>query len=183
MQGTFADHKQFWQCNLRKINLHGNGDDQWISLHMQVHTPWDKCPIDDYSQWSLALLIPGSRVNTRNSPGTCPYCNRQPLKKFPNQMKPRKFNTTKFSPDLFLTWKFSNLRYNLQYSYEMEELKTHLLSVARELCCSRWDDSFNLLQQDSLRLVAILCSLRLHQQKHHPVRECEGRVKLHQHIS
>ena len=38
--------------------------------------------IDDYSQRLLALPIPGSRLNARNSPGTRPYCDRQPLKKF-----------------------------------------------------------------------------------------------------
>ena len=56
--------------NTRKLNL--RGDDQWISLHAQVHTPRDKCLIDDYSQRSLALLIPGSRLNARNSPGVHP---------------------------------------------------------------------------------------------------------------
>ena len=35
----------------------------------------DKCPIDDYSQRSLALLIPSSRLNSKNSPGARPYCN------------------------------------------------------------------------------------------------------------
>ena len=40
-----------------------------------------KCPIDDYSQRSLALLVPDSRLNARNSPGARPYCNHQPLKK------------------------------------------------------------------------------------------------------
>ena len=47
----------------------------------QVHTPRVKCPIDEYSEQSLALLIPGSRLNARNSPSAHPYCNRQPLKK------------------------------------------------------------------------------------------------------
>ena len=31
-------------------------------------TPQVKCPIDDYSERSLALLIPGSRLDARNSP-------------------------------------------------------------------------------------------------------------------
>ena len=62
------------------------------SLRVQIHTPWDKCPIDDYSQRSLALLIPSSRLNGRNSSGTRPCCNRQPLKNFVDQTKPRKFN-------------------------------------------------------------------------------------------
>ena len=42
----------------------------------EVHTPRSKCPIDDYSQRYLALLLPGSRPNSMNSPGACPYCNR-----------------------------------------------------------------------------------------------------------
>ena len=47
---------------------------------MQVHTPpQGKCPIDDYTQRSLVLLIPGSRLITRNSPGAHPYCNCQLL--------------------------------------------------------------------------------------------------------
>ena len=79
---------------MQKIKLHG--DDQWISCRTQVHTPRGKCPIDDYSQWSLALLIPGSRLNARNSPDARPYCNRLPLKKF---------------CELFLTRKFPDLRY------------------------------------------------------------------------
>jgi len=37
-----------------------------------IHTPRGKCLIDDYSQRSLGLLIPGSRLNARNSPGTRP---------------------------------------------------------------------------------------------------------------
>ena len=48
-------------------NFNVNGDDQRISLHMQIHTP--KCLIDHYSQRSLALLIPCSRLNGRNFPG------------------------------------------------------------------------------------------------------------------
>ena len=32
-------------------------------------------------QQSLALLIPGSRLNARNSPSASPYCNHQPLQK------------------------------------------------------------------------------------------------------
>jgi len=71
-----------------------------------------KCPIDDYSQWSLALLLHGSRLNARNFPGTRPYCNRQLIKKItPEQTKPRKINTENFSRKLFLTWKFPDLRY------------------------------------------------------------------------
>ena len=72
----FCGHDQPRNFNTRKLNLHG--DDQWISLRVQIHTPRDKCSIDDYSQQSLALLIPVNRLNARNSR---PYCNRQPLKK------------------------------------------------------------------------------------------------------
>ena len=42
----------------------------------KVHKPRGKCPIDDYSQRYLALLLPSSRLNARNSPGACPYCNQ-----------------------------------------------------------------------------------------------------------
>ena len=60
-----------------------------------VHTPWGKCPIENYSQRSLALLIPGSRLNARNSPGAHPYCNRQSLKKCADWTKLRKFSNMK----------------------------------------------------------------------------------------
>ena len=33
---------------------------------MQVHTPWGKHPIDNYSQRYLALLISGSRLNAKD---------------------------------------------------------------------------------------------------------------------
>ena len=46
---------------------------------VEVHTPWGKCPFDDYSQYYLALLIPGSRLNAANAPGAHPYYNHQPL--------------------------------------------------------------------------------------------------------
>jgi len=62
--------------NTRKIKL--RGDNQRISLRAQVHTPRGKCPIDHYSQRALALRIPGSRLNARNSSGARPYCSRLP---------------------------------------------------------------------------------------------------------
>ena len=62
---------------------------------VQVHTPQGECLIENYSQRSLSLLIPGSRLNTKNYPGARPYCNRQPLKNFANQTKPWKFNNMK----------------------------------------------------------------------------------------
>ena len=49
---------------------------------VQVHTPRGKCAIGDYSEQSLVLLIPGSRLKATNSPSARPYCNRQPLEKF-----------------------------------------------------------------------------------------------------
>ena len=82
-----------------KLSLHG--DSQWISLCTQVHTPRDERPIDDYSQRSQALLIPGSRLNGRNSPGARPYCNRQSLKNFADRTKPWKFNTNIFHANFF----------------------------------------------------------------------------------
>ena len=72
--------------NMQKIKLR----QRW-SACTQVHTPWSKCPIHYYSQRSLALLIPGSRLNARNSPSACPYCNSQPLKKFRGSNKTTKF--------------------------------------------------------------------------------------------
>ena len=43
-----------------------------MSKHVrEVHTPRGKCLIDNYSQRYLALLLPGSRPNARNSPGAC----------------------------------------------------------------------------------------------------------------
>ena len=88
--------------------LHSN--DQWISLHVQVHTPWGKCPIDDYNHLSLALLILVSRLNARNSPGGRPYCNRLPLKNFADRMKLRKFyNTKNFHANYFDTKTFRSM--------------------------------------------------------------------------
>ena len=57
----------------------------WWSMNKCACTstpPRGKCPIDDYSQWYLALLTPGSRLSARNAPGARPYCNCQPLKNF-----------------------------------------------------------------------------------------------------
>ena len=51
-------------------------------INESFHTSRDKCLIDNYSQQSLALLIPGSRLNARSSTGARPYCNHQLLKKF-----------------------------------------------------------------------------------------------------
>ena len=42
----------------------------------KVRKPQGKCPINDYSQRYLALPLPGSRLNARNSPGARPYCNQ-----------------------------------------------------------------------------------------------------------
>ena len=54
-----------------------------------IHITRGKCPINNYSwqpqyysQPYLALLIPSSRLNARNTPRTHPYCNHQPLKNF-----------------------------------------------------------------------------------------------------
>ena len=79
----------------QKKNLRSN--DEWILECARKSTPpevniWSTTI---YSQQYLALPIPGSRLNTRNSPSACPYCNRQPLKNFTGQTKPGKFNTTK----------------------------------------------------------------------------------------
>ena len=40
-----------------------------------MYTPRDKCPIDDYRQRSLGLLIPDSGLNARNSPGVTKEMN------------------------------------------------------------------------------------------------------------
>ena len=47
MQGTLQIISNFDGVTCKKKNLHSDGDDQWISLHVQVHTPRDKCLIDD----------------------------------------------------------------------------------------------------------------------------------------
>ena len=80
---------------------------EWACV--QVHTPQDKCPINDYSQQSLALLIPGSRLNTWNSPSTHPYCNRQLLKDFLRIERNRKnlTNTKIFTQIIFYNVKIS----------------------------------------------------------------------------
>jgi len=95
---------------MRKIKL--CGDDQWISLRTQVHTSWGKCPIDHYSQGSLILLIPDSRLNARNSPGARPYCSRLPLKK-KSQIERNRENliTRKIFTRIILNQKFPDLRY------------------------------------------------------------------------
>ena len=72
-----------------KLKLCDN--DLWISLRASPHSRrYCNCPIDNYSERSLALLIPGSRLNARNSPSASPYCNRQPLK-FRGSNEPWKF--------------------------------------------------------------------------------------------
>ena len=77
----------------------------------QVHTPRGKCPTNDYSEQSLALLIPGSRLKATNSPSARPYCNGQPLKKFRRSNETAKiYQREKFSRELFLTRKFPDLR-------------------------------------------------------------------------
>ena len=77
-----------------------------------------KYPIDDYSQRSyLALLIPGSRPNARNSPDAPPYCNRLPLKISRIERNSENFLHKNFSCELFLTRKFSDLRYLPSSSY------------------------------------------------------------------
>ena len=78
-----------WSRPTAKVKLCGN--DQWISLHVSPHSRrYCNCPIDNYSKRFLALLIPGSRLNARNSPSARPYCNRQPLK-FRGSNEPWKF--------------------------------------------------------------------------------------------
>ena len=71
-----------------------------------------KRPINDYF-WQpkrynqLALLIPGSRLNSRNTPSVHPLCNRPPLKKFHRSNKPRKFINMKFFYTIFFNMKIS----------------------------------------------------------------------------
>ena len=78
-------------------------DEKWMCVC--VHSPK---VMDDYSQWYLALLIPDSRLNTRNALGTRTYVYCK--KKFIDRKKSRKFNTTKFFLcKLFSTWKFPDL--------------------------------------------------------------------------
>ena len=68
--------------SLRKFNLRNNlcGDNQWINLHACPPFPWGKCPINNWRQQYLALPIPSSRLNARNAPGICSYCDHQPWK-------------------------------------------------------------------------------------------------------
>ena len=63
--------------------------------HKFTSLPQGKCPIDDYNQQSLALLIPGSRLNTRTLQALVHIVivNRQI--NFEERTKPQKFNTTK----------------------------------------------------------------------------------------
>ena len=78
-----------------------------ISLRVQVHTPQDKCLIGDYSQRSLALLIPGSRLNSKNSPGACPYCNHQSLKNSWIERNRENLTTQKFFMRIIFNVKIS----------------------------------------------------------------------------
>ena len=71
---------------LRKFNIRK-------SLMFPPPPPRGKCPINSYSQQYMALLIPDSRLNARNTPDALPYCSRQPLKKFCGWNELRKFNT------------------------------------------------------------------------------------------
>ena len=71
-----------------------------------------KCPIDDYSQRYLALLLPGSRPNTRNVPGTRLYCKHQPLKIFLGSNETVKnFHVNYFNIDL----RYSTVVYSHDY--------------------------------------------------------------------
>ena len=84
---------KIWHAN---INIYATMFNEQACAH--VHTHRGKCLINNYSwqpQCYLALLIPGSRLNTRNSPDTRPCINQQPLKKFHELNEPCKFNTTK----------------------------------------------------------------------------------------
>ena len=74
---------------------------------MQVHTPRGKCLIDDYNEQSLALLIPGSRLNTRNSPSARPHCDRQPLKKSRIERNRENLTTQKFFTQIIFNMKIS----------------------------------------------------------------------------
>ena len=88
---------------------------------MQVHTPRpidnhnQRCPIDDYSELYLALLIPGSRLNARNSPDARPYCNHQPLKKILRIERNRKNLTTR----KFFTQIIFNVKISRSTVYDM----------------------------------------------------------------
>ena len=62
----------------------------------EVHTPWGRCSIDDYSQQYLALLLPGSRPNAIGTLQVLVHIvtvNRWNI--FVDRTKPQKFINTK----------------------------------------------------------------------------------------
>ena len=75
-------------------------------MHKFTH-PRGKCPIDDYNQRSLGFLIPGSRLNTRNSLGARPYCNRQPLKNLQIERNRENLTTQNFFSRIIFSMKIS----------------------------------------------------------------------------
>ena len=76
-------------------------NDQWIKVCAGPH-PQFRCPIDDDSQWYLALPIPDSRLKCYVA-GSRPYSM---VEKFHKSNKTSKFNAQNFLHTLFLTWKF-----------------------------------------------------------------------------
>ena len=79
-----------------------------MSLCAQVHTP----EVNVRSRLQLATPgspIPGSRLNTRNSPGARPYCSCLPLKKknFADRTKPQNLITRKFVTQIIFNAKIS----------------------------------------------------------------------------
>ena len=71
-----------------------------------------KCLIDDYSQLYLALSIPGSRLNPKNSLGTRSYCSHQQNKTLQIQQNGKNSTPSKIFNkwETILTGKFPDLR-------------------------------------------------------------------------
>ena len=98
-----ADHENF--SVKKKQNLHAMTMNKCARKSTPAEVNVQSRTI--YIKRYLALLIPGSRLNARNSLGTHPHCNHQPLKKISTD----RTELWKFSRKLFLTWKFPDSRY------------------------------------------------------------------------
>ena len=117
-----------------------------INACVHVLTSWGKCPIDNYSQRYLALLILGSRLNTMNAP----YCNHQPFKKKCETNETTKIWRHKiFLSKLFLTWKSPNLGLDITMTSQWHRYNLVLGKVRRLEYCFR-DAQFVLLVDDNI---------------------------------
>ena len=97
--------------------------------------------INVYSQWCPALLIPGSKLNGRNTPGACPYCNSQPLKKIADQKKTW----------ICFTWVIFNVKVSWYMVTKQHELEVNNNDIRMKTIISWWRDILHGMMKGSNR--------------------------------